>query len=130
MTINFLIFLPVIPAHVSDPVRIGQGALDRTAREYPAYTHTRPHTHTYTMSVPAGETAAAGPQKEGHLRKGPDGKEIPSVPLDKVRAGESTSTPDHNTPPERRERRARRQPASERAEKRAYSLSGSRLSSP
>ena len=58
------------------------------------------------MFVPAGETAAAGPQKEGHLKKGPDGEEIPSVPLDKVRAGESTSTPDHNTPPETRERRA------------------------
>ena len=64
------------------------------------------HTHTKRF-VPAGETAAAGPQKEGHLRKGPDGEEIPSVPLDKVRAGESTSTPDHNTPPERRERRAK-----------------------
>ena len=43
------------------------------------------HTHTYTMFVPAGETAAAGPQKEGHLKKETDGKENPSVPHVKAR---------------------------------------------
>ena len=46
------------------------------------------------LFVPAGETAAAGPQKEGLLRKGQGGRESPAALRGKPTAGETTRARD------------------------------------